>query len=486
MHSSFRVLTVTLVAFTLLAPYAGAQLGEHQDWADGPDGQLLTKKEMNEWEDLKTEAEAARFIDLFWARRDPNLDTPVNEFRAEFAARVRHADENYGTESLRGALTERGKVLLLLGSPYRVQSAGPSETVLRMAGVTGTTTDGSDSVRAGAETWEYDPARLSPDLKVRGSQLIFAFYLEKVGTNRYVLDRSNQYTTMALRTLKRAPDVYFLHPDLDEVPRPVSVPGGAAATAAQLALLDATGAWDDRVLFRAEPGVADSVHRPLWFHIELPGDAPVLDTLAGRVEGAEGGVLSTFQVPATPLATADGKAYHLTFPLIEGAYLLEVVGIANDQAVVVQGWDGQIPAASIEGAWLSPVWTGVTVSRDQEALIGSAFTFGGWHLVPASGGTVTLADELSYFGYAVRPGLGEDGKPSLSASIGVYRDGKRLGSPLRVSLPAALLAEDLYLFASSITLAGLQEPGSYRFAFTVRDGLGEAQSKSEVTIEIGE
>jgi GWxTD domain-containing protein len=486
MQVPLRVLTAAVVAFALFAPCADAQLGEYQNWADGPEGLLLTKKEAKAWEDVKTEAEAEHFVELFWARRDPNLDTPMNEFRSEFAARTAYADENFATEDLRGALTERGKVLLLLGTPYRVQSTGPSDTVVRMAPVTGTTTDGGDGVREGVEVWEYDPAKLSPELKVRGSQLIFSFYLEKVGTKRYVLDRSNQYTAIALRALSRAPDVYLLHPELDQVPRPVSVPGGSPATSAQLALLSSTGTWDDRALFRAEPGVADAIHRPLWVHLELPADAPVLDTLSGRVEQTEGGVVSTFQVPANPLPTRTGKAYHLTFPLLGGSYLVEIAGVSGGEVVAVKGWTGDITEGPAEGTWLSPVWTGVTVSQDQDAPLGAAFNFGGWHLIPSSGGPVTLADELSYFGYAVRPGLGDDGKPSLSASISLYRDGKRLGSPLRVSLPAAPLTEDLFLFASSITLSGLREPGSYRLAFKVKDDVTDAESQSEVELEISQ
>ena len=38
------------------------------------------------------QAEAKAFIELFWAKRDPNLETPVNEFRQEFNMRVEAAD----------------------------------------------------------------------------------------------------------------------------------------------------------------------------------------------------------------------------------------------------------------------------------------------------------------------------------------------------------------------------------------------------------
>ena len=68
----FFVLTV------LLVPIAGAQLSEeYADWADGPEGFLLTKKEKKEWGEITSDAQAKEFIELFWARRNPWLWTTL-------------------------------------------------------------------------------------------------------------------------------------------------------------------------------------------------------------------------------------------------------------------------------------------------------------------------------------------------------------------------------------------------------------------------
>ena len=113
---------VILVCFALsvcLSPIAEAQLSdEYADWADGPEGFLLTKKEKKAWGKIGSDAEAERFIELFWARRNPEPTSPFNAFRTEFEAKVRFADENFGYGAVRGSLSERGWVLMLMGKPH--------------------------------------------------------------------------------------------------------------------------------------------------------------------------------------------------------------------------------------------------------------------------------------------------------------------------------------------------------------------------------
>ena len=79
---------VFLICFVLaacLAPVAEAQLsGDFAEWAKGPEGFLLTKKEKKEWAKIENEAAAERFIELFWAKRNPDPTSSFNSFRAEF------------------------------------------------------------------------------------------------------------------------------------------------------------------------------------------------------------------------------------------------------------------------------------------------------------------------------------------------------------------------------------------------------------------
>ena len=113
-----RVFT-TCATFLVIAGVAAAEVPANwQNYFDGPAGFLLTKKEKKEWKKgVKTAEQAEHFIELFWAKRDPYLETPLNEFVQGFSLRVEAADEAFGTDKQRGALTDRGRVLILLGRP---------------------------------------------------------------------------------------------------------------------------------------------------------------------------------------------------------------------------------------------------------------------------------------------------------------------------------------------------------------------------------
>src|SRR6266550_3626743 len=111
---------------------AAAQLSpKYAEWADGPVKHLMTKEEMRQWKQIHSDADAAAFVDLFWARRDPTPDTPRNELREAFDIRVKYADDNFATHRQRGSMTDRGKVILLLGPPE--QASGTSGTASQAA-----------------------------------------------------------------------------------------------------------------------------------------------------------------------------------------------------------------------------------------------------------------------------------------------------------------------------------------------------------------
>jgi GWxTD domain-containing protein len=477
---------IILVCFSLsalAASIAQAQLSaEYADWADGPEGFLLTKKEEKEWAKISTDAEAAQFIALFWARRNPEPGNPHNPFKVEFEAKVRFADENFGYGSHRGSLSERGRVLILMGKPDSRQVRG-----IEGAPSTDLATGATGDVENNTEVWYYNPANLPAGFKAKGAQLYFLFYEERLDSNVFELDRTNRESFKAMSALSRAPEVYLLHPNLKEVPKPGSVAGGTAASAASLAWLDGGEApFDEVAIAFAELGVADEVNRPLWVHLELPPDAPKLDLLAGRVTGSDGTVVSTFEIPTTPQEGQYGAFYHLTFPFKAGSYTIDFVGAAGSEPQVMRHLAAEVSTIPDEGAWLSPVWLGTGVKPTPEARRGTAFTVGGWHLTPVSGPELTRAAEIVYFGFAVRPALTEDGAVKLMSRIHVRRDGVSLGRPLELPLDTARVVGDLHMYGNSISLSGLPETGLYEFVFEVVDSNSGTSVERTVAIDITE
>jgi GWxTD domain-containing protein len=482
-HQGLVILFCFVIA-AVLSPFAQAQLSEkYRDWDEGPEGFLLTKKEKKEWAKIKSDADAERFIELFWAKRNPDPSSSFNQFRADFESKVRYADQHFSHGNHRGSVSARGQVLILMGGPDSRQVRGPAQGI-----TVGAVTPGSvGDAEANTESWFYDPANLPKEFKVKGANLYFFFYEEVLDSNAFELDRTNRESFKAMSALSRAPEVYLLHPNLKEVPKPVSVFGGRTATAEHLAWIDGGEApHDDIAIVISDLGVTDSANRPLWVHLELPPDAPKLDLLVGRVTAEDGEVQSNFEIDASPLPGQNGTFYHLTFPLAEGSYTVDIAGATGTELQLKKSFAAEISSVPAEGTWLSPIWLGTAVSPNPEALLGAAFTVGGWHLTPVSGPDLTRAAEIAYFGFVVRPALSEEGTVKLRSRVHVKRDGKDLGRPLEVPLETSKIYSDLYMYGNSIGLNGFPETGPWEIIFEVIESNSDTKVEKSLAINLTE
>jgi GWxTD domain-containing protein len=114
---TIRRAPLALVLLLAAAPSLAA-LDKYKDWAQSPESvYLATDDEKKEWKKIGSDSDAEKFIALFWAKRDPDLKTPQNEFRDRFDALVKKADELFPLGRKHGSLTERGKALILIGPP---------------------------------------------------------------------------------------------------------------------------------------------------------------------------------------------------------------------------------------------------------------------------------------------------------------------------------------------------------------------------------
>jgi GWxTD domain-containing protein len=101
-------------------PYRPQPSEAGEEWARGPVAALLTREERSRYETLSDAVSRSEFITNFWRARDPRPETPENEFREEFERRVAFADANFSQDEVRGSVTDRGVVFLVLGSPTYV------------------------------------------------------------------------------------------------------------------------------------------------------------------------------------------------------------------------------------------------------------------------------------------------------------------------------------------------------------------------------
>jgi hypothetical protein len=368
-----------------------------------------------------------------------------------------------------------------MGGPRYRQAHSPETSVSTFD----TQSQATDQARGNLERWVYDVATLPDGFEIKGNEVIFSFYEEQLETNRYTLDRSDRQSALAIKALASAPDVYRLHPELTAVPTPVSIAGARSATAEHLTWCDQEEApLDDQIRVMSELGVTTDTSRPLWVHIELPKGAPQLDVLAGRVIAEDGEEISNFEVDPTPLEGQYGAAYHLAFPLDPGAYTVNIVGGAGGELQLTEAIEVEVTDIPSDGTWLSPIWAGLSASAEKESPLGSAYTVGGWHMVPLSGPDLNREQSVSYFGFVVRPELDENGEVDLKVRIRLKKDGRPLGGPATIPLEASQIVGDLFMYGNSVSLERLPEPGSYSLEFEVTEKGSDTEVERKVPMEI--
>jgi len=78
---------------------------------------IISAEEKRAFQQLHATAEREKFIEQFWLRRDPTPGTPENEFRDEYYRRLAFTNEHFGTASLEGWKSDRGRFYILYGPP---------------------------------------------------------------------------------------------------------------------------------------------------------------------------------------------------------------------------------------------------------------------------------------------------------------------------------------------------------------------------------
>ncbi len=116
--------TVLFLAGLAMASLALAQLSKYKDWAKSPEAYFLTPSEREEWARVGSDADAEKFIAMYWAKRDPTPATQQNEFKDGVMRRIAAADEQFKLRRYnRGSESSRGRVFVALGAPSRASQA---------------------------------------------------------------------------------------------------------------------------------------------------------------------------------------------------------------------------------------------------------------------------------------------------------------------------------------------------------------------------
>jgi len=93
----------------------------YKKWLSDEVPYIITDQERAAFKKLTTDDEREAFIENFWERRNPNPESPENEFKEEYYRRIAYANEHFAS-GLPGWKTDRGRIYIMYGPADEVES----------------------------------------------------------------------------------------------------------------------------------------------------------------------------------------------------------------------------------------------------------------------------------------------------------------------------------------------------------------------------
>jgi GWxTD domain-containing protein len=94
---------------------------EDKKWLEEDVKWIITDEEAKAFKNMANEEEREQFIEQFWLRRNPNPDSPENEFREQHYLRIAYANEHFAAGKP-GWRTDRGHIYIAYGKPDSIDS----------------------------------------------------------------------------------------------------------------------------------------------------------------------------------------------------------------------------------------------------------------------------------------------------------------------------------------------------------------------------
>ncbi|MDE3201568.1 MAG: GWxTD domain-containing protein [Acidobacteriota bacterium] len=95
--------------------------GAYKTWLDQDVAYIITDDERKAFKNLSNDEEREAFIENFWARRNPDPDSPDNTYREEHYRRIAYANEHFAAGKP-GWKTDRGRIYIMWGKPDSIDS----------------------------------------------------------------------------------------------------------------------------------------------------------------------------------------------------------------------------------------------------------------------------------------------------------------------------------------------------------------------------
>lgn len=124
---SLSLITVPATVFGQSRPKTQKELlralpDKYRKWLEEEVVYIISQKEREVFLRLENDRQRDIFIEAFWKQRDPNPNTPENEFKVEHYRRLEYANKHFGKESPGpGWRSDMGKIYIMLGEPQSTE-----------------------------------------------------------------------------------------------------------------------------------------------------------------------------------------------------------------------------------------------------------------------------------------------------------------------------------------------------------------------------
>lgn len=95
--------------------------GTFKKWLEQDVVWIISDQETQAFKTLRNDEERENFIENFWLRRNPNPDSPDNEYREQHYARIAYVNEHFAAGKP-GWKTDRGHIYIAYGKPDSIDS----------------------------------------------------------------------------------------------------------------------------------------------------------------------------------------------------------------------------------------------------------------------------------------------------------------------------------------------------------------------------
>ncbi len=127
--------------FRFAPQIAAASETSFDRWVKEEVAYIISDEERNAFRQLTTDEERAKFVEQFWARRDPTPGTERNEMKEEHYRRIAYVNDHYSSTSLAGWRSDRGRIYIQYGPPDEIESHSSGGSYQRPASQGGGVTE---------------------------------------------------------------------------------------------------------------------------------------------------------------------------------------------------------------------------------------------------------------------------------------------------------------------------------------------------------